>query len=179
VLVDDASSDGSRELVKAESQRDHRIRAVVLPTRSGQSAALAAGLVRARGRIIVTLDGDLQNDPADLPKLLAALERADVVSGIRAERHDSAMRKLSSRIANNVRRALIGDSVTDIGCSFKAYRRETLVGLPPFVGVHRFLPALCQFRGARLAEVPCRTARAATACRSTASAIGCGAGSTT
>ena len=154
VLVDDASSDGSRELVKAESQRDHRIRAVVLPTRSGQSAALAAGLVRARGKIIVTLDGDLQNDPADLPKLLAALERADVVSGIRAERHDSAMRKLSSRIANNVRRALIGDSVTDIGCSFKAYRRETLVGLPPFIGVHRFLPALCQFRGARLAEVP-------------------------
>jgi len=154
VLVDDASSDGSRDLIKSGTQRDHRIRGLLLPTRSGPSAALAAGLARAKGRIIVTLDGDLQNDPADLPKVLAALQDADVVSGIRADRHDSAMRKVSSRIANSVRRALIGDSVTDIGCSFKAYRRETLVGLPPFIGVHRFLPALCQFRGARLVEVP-------------------------
>jgi len=103
---------------------------------------------------VVTLDADLQNDPADLPKVLAALEGADVVSGIRTGRQDTWMRLVSSRIANAVRRNLIGDHITDIGCSFKAYRREALEGLPMFVGVHRFLPALCQFRGARVIEVP-------------------------
>jgi glycosyltransferase involved in cell wall biosynthesis len=114
---------------------------------------LAAGFARARGAVIVTLDADLQNDPADLPRVLAALEGADLVSGIRRGRRDSWVRLVSSRIANATRRAVIGDSVTDIGCSFKAYRREVLDGLPMFVGVHRFLPALCVFRGARLAEV--------------------------
>src|SRR5205814_1801791 len=85
---------------------------------------------------------------------LAALENADVVSGIRAGRQDSWVRLVSSRIANTVRRWGLGDRITDIGCSFKAYRRETLEGMPMFVGVHRFLPALCQFRGARVVEVP-------------------------
>ena len=102
----------------------------------------------------MTLDSDLQNDPADLPRLLKALETADVVSGVRQKRQDSWVRLVSSRIANAVRRGVLGDPVTDIGCSFKAYRREQLEGLPMFVGVHRFLPALCVFRGARYAEVP-------------------------
>lgn len=154
VLVDDASDDGSGERIRAAACRDPRVRAVLLPKRGGQSAALVAGLARARGRVIVTLDADLQNDPADLPKLLRALETADVVSGIRVQRHDTAVRRLSSSVANTVRRGVIGDSITDIGCSFKAYRREALVGLPAFAGVHRFLPALCQFRGARIVEVP-------------------------
>ena len=132
------------------------VRAVLLERNAGQSAALAAGLSRARGRVIVTLDADLQNDPADLPRVLAALENADVVSGIRAQRQDSWVRLVSSRIANGVRRSVLGDPVTDIGCSFKAYRREALEGLPMFVGVHRFLPALCVFRGARFAEVKLR-----------------------
>jgi dolichol-phosphate mannosyltransferase len=153
VLVDDASSDGSARWILDESRRDSRVRAVLLQRRGGQSAALAAGLSRAQGRVIVTLDADLQNDPADLPRLLEALGGADVVSGIRARRQDGRVRLISSRLANATRRAVLGDTVTDIGCSFKAYRRETLVGLPPFVGVHRFLPALCQFRGARLVEV--------------------------
>jgi len=104
--------------------------------------------------VVVTLDADLQNDPADIPDLLAALAGADVVSGVRARRHDSWIRLVSSRIANATRRAVLGDKVTDIGCSLKAYRRDVLVGLPMFVGVHRFLPALCQFRGARVVEVP-------------------------
>jgi glycosyltransferase involved in cell wall biosynthesis len=153
VLVDDASDDGSGAWLREAARRDPRVRLVTIAARSGQSAAIVAGLARARGRVILTLDADLQNDPADLPKLLAALENADVVSGIRATRRDTATRRLSSRVANAVRRAVIGDSVTDIGCSFKAYRREALIGMPAFVGVHRFLPALCQFRGARLAEV--------------------------
>ena len=153
VLVDDASSDGSTERIRDAAGRDARVRAVMLARWAGQSAAIVAGLERAGGRVIVTLDADLQNDPADLPKLLAALEHADVVSGIRAMRRDRASRRMASSVANAVRRAVLGDTVTDIGCSFKAYRREALAGLPGFVGVHRFLPALCQLRGARLAEV--------------------------
>jgi dolichol-phosphate mannosyltransferase len=153
VLVDDGSRDGTAERIRAAAEADPHVRPVLLAANGGQSAALAAGFARARGRVIVTLDADLQNDPADLPRVLAALEHADVVSGIRARRQDSTVRLLSSRIANGFRRAMLGDHVTDIGCSFKAYRREALEGLPMFVGAHRFLPALCEFRGARLVEV--------------------------
>jgi dolichol-phosphate mannosyltransferase len=154
VIVDDGSRDGSPEWLLAERARDVRLVPVLLERNVGQSGALAAGLTRARGAIVVTLDADLQNDPADLPRLLAALEHADVVSGIRQRRQDGWLRLASSRIANATRRAVLGDPVTDIGCSFKAYRREVLESLPFFVGVHRFLPALCVFRGARFAEVP-------------------------
>lgn len=153
VLVDDASTDGSGDWLRERSRGDAGLRPVLLAERCGQSAALAAGLAHARGAVIVTMDADLQNDPADLPRVLAALEHADVVSGVRAGRQDSWLRLVSSRVANAVRRATLGDPVTDIGCSFKAYRRETLEQLPMFVGVHRFLPALCVFRGARYAEV--------------------------
>jgi len=154
LIVDDGSSDGSGAWLLEESRRDGALRAILLAARCGQSAALAAGLAHARGEIVVTLDADLQNDPADLPRVLAALDNADVVSGVRVGRRDSWVRKVSSRIANAVRRAALGDPVTDIGCSFKAYRRDALEQLPMFVGVHRFLPALCVFRGARFAEVP-------------------------
>ena len=154
VLVDDGSSDGSAERLVAEAAADPAIVALRFERNAGQSAALAVGLQRARGEVIVTLDADLQNDPADLPRVLAALEGADLVSGIRANRQDVALRRMSSRVANWTRRQVLGDPVTDIGCSFKAYRREVLDGMPYFVGVHRFLPALCVFRGARLVEVP-------------------------
>lgn len=154
LLVDDGSADGSAEWIAAEAGRDAHVRAIRLERNSGQSAALAAGLARARGDVIVTLDADLQNDPADLPRVLSALDGADIVSGIRRNRQDSWLRRASSRIANGVRRAWLGDPVTDIGCSFKAYRRATLEGIPMFNGVHRFLPALCVMRGARLVEIP-------------------------
>lgn len=154
VLVDDGSRDGSAEWMLEQAGRDPRIVPVLLEKNAGQSTALAVGIARARGAVIITLDADLQNDPADLPRVLAALEHADVVSGIRRDRRDDWLRLVSSRIANATRRAVLGDPVTDIGCSFKAYRREALEGLPFFVGAHRFLPALCVFRGARFAEVP-------------------------
>ena len=153
LVVDDGSTDGTAAALAAEAARDPRVVPLVLEKNAGQSAALAAGLSRVRGDIVVTIDADLQNDPADLPRLLAALANADVVSGVRAKRNDSWVRLVSSRIANSFRRMVLGDPVTDIGCSFKAYRREALEGLPMFVGVHRFLPALCVFRGARFAEV--------------------------
>jgi dolichol-phosphate mannosyltransferase len=154
VIVDDGSTDGSAAWLMERSRRDAALRPVLLAERCGQSAALAAGLAHASAPVIVTMDADLQNDPADLPRVLAALDHADVVSGVRIGRRDSRLRRVSSRIANAVRRAALGDPVTDIGCSFKAYRREVLDQLPMFVGVHRFLPALCVFRGARFAEVP-------------------------
>ncbi len=154
IVVDDGSTDGTGGWLETEAAGDRRVVPLALERNAGQSAALAAGLARARGAIVVTLDADLQNDPADLPKLLEALADADVVSGVRAKRNDPWVRRVSSRIANGVRRAVLGDPVTDIGCSFKAYRREVLEGLPMFSGVHRFLPALCVFRGARFAEVP-------------------------
>ena len=154
ILVDDGSTDGTAEWLRAEANRDRALVPVVLVRNAGQSAALAVGLGRARGDVVVTMDADLQNDPADLPRLLSALEFADVVSGIRLHRQDSWGRRASSAIANVVRRVILRDPVTDIGCSFKAYRSHALIGLPMFVGVHRFLPALCAFRGARFTEVP-------------------------
>jgi dolichol-phosphate mannosyltransferase len=156
ILVDDGSVDGSGAWIEDRARRDPSIRGVLLEANVGQSDALAAGLTASRGRIIVTLDADGQNDPSSIPALLVALENADVVSGVRTPRADSWTRRASSRIANAVRRVAIGDSITDVGCSLKAYRRGALEGLPLFVGAHRFLPALCQFRGARVAEVPVR-----------------------
>lgn len=156
LLVDDGSSDGSASWIEEHARRDRRVRGVFLERNVGQSGALAAGLSRARGEVVVTLDADGQNDPADLPLLLQALREADVVSGVRTPRADSWARRASSSIANRARRAVIGDTITDIGCSLKAYRRGVIDGLPLFVGAHRFLPALCQFRGARVVEVSVR-----------------------
>ncbi len=153
VLVDDGSTDGSASWIADVARQHGCVRGVILERNSGQSAALAAGLQHARGRIIVTLDADGQNDPNDIPRLLHALEGADAVSGVRVARSDKWHRKLSSWIANHVRRAVLGDGISDIGCSLKAYRREILEGLPLFVGAHRFLPALCELRGARVVEV--------------------------
>jgi len=156
VLVDDGSADGSGAWIEERARRDPLVRGILLERNVGQSGALAAGLHHARGDVIVTLDADGQNDPSSIPALLAALEHADVVSGVRTPRADSWRRRVSSRVANAVRRAALGDTISDVGCSLKAYRREALEGIPLFVGAHRFLPALCQFRGARVAEVPVR-----------------------
>jgi dolichol-phosphate mannosyltransferase len=156
VLVDDGSTDGSGVWIANAARSQPHVRAVLLERNAGQSAALAAGLRHARGEVLVTLDADGQNDPADIPRLLEALRDADVASGVRTDRADTWVRKVSSRIANAVRRMALGDTITDIGCSLKAYRRSAVEGIPFFVGAHRFLPALCQFRGARVVEIPVR-----------------------
>jgi dolichol-phosphate mannosyltransferase len=154
LLVDDASTDGSGAWIAAAARARPAVRALALAGHEGQSAALAAGFQAARGAVLVTLDADGQNDPADIPRVLAALAGADVVSGVRTPRDDRWLRRVSSRVANAVRRAVLRDGVSDVGCSLKAYRAEFVHGLPLFRGAHRFLPALCRARGARVVELP-------------------------
>ena len=157
LLVDDGSTDGSLERLRKAAADDPRLRPFHHLRNAGQSAALATGFRNARGRVVVTMDADLQNDPADVPKLLAELDRGfDVVSGVRVDRRDTWVRRASSRIANAVRNWATDEAITDVGCSLKAYRREFLVDLPMFSGMHRFLPTLVRWNGARVTEVPVR-----------------------
>lgn len=155
LLVDDGSRDATLGTLQRLCAAEPRLRALRHDRNYGQSAALATGFAAARGELLVTLDGDLQNDPADAPRLLAELERGfDCVSGVRQRRQDSWVRKVSSRIANGVRRRVLDDGITDVGCSLKAYRTRVVKRLPPFHGMHRFLPALARMEGARITEMP-------------------------
>jgi len=133
---------------------DPRVRVGALDGNHGQSAALDAGFRRARGEVLATLDADLQNDPADLPRLLTALDRADVVNGVRQGRLDGWVRRVSSRIANRFRNWATGDAVTDVGCSLRVMRAEYVRRVKLFRGLHRFLPTLLRMEGARVTELP-------------------------
>lgn len=151
LFVDDGSTDGTL----ARITPDDRVRVLQFRRNAGQSAAMIAGLTAARGEILVTLDGDLQNDPADIPRLLAEIDRgADLVCGYRAHRADSLTKKITSRIANFVRSRFVGDGVRDTGCTLKAMRRACVPDLVPFHGVHRFIPALIKNAGHRVVEIP-------------------------
>jgi glycosyltransferase involved in cell wall biosynthesis len=151
ILVDDASTDATAARVR----RDARVRLLRFAKNEGQSAAMLAGIQAARGECIALLDGDLQNDPADIPRLLAEIDRgADLVCGYRARRADSLSKKITSRVANFVRSRFVGDGVRDTGCTLKAMRRECASALVPFKGVHRFIPALVKNAGYTLAEIP-------------------------
>jgi glycosyltransferase involved in cell wall biosynthesis len=154
VLVDDGSRDGTDETIRALATGDARIVGVSLARNLGQTAAIAAGIQLARGRLIATLDADLQNDPADLPGLLEALGEHDAVVGYRVGRQDSFVRRASSRIANGIRNRLSGDSVRDTGCSLKVFRAEAIRSIPWFEGLHRFLPTLLRQQGFSVIERP-------------------------
>lgn len=154
IFVDDGSTDGSPAVLAGLARQDPRIRVVHQRRNSGQSAAMDAGFRHARGDVIVTLDADLQNDPADIPKLLARMEDYDVVCGVRAKRQDDWVRRVSSRIANGVRNRVTHESVTDVGCTLRAFRAEYARRIPVFNGMHRFLPTLLRMEGARVTEVP-------------------------
>jgi len=154
IYVDDGSSDDSSGILIELAREDPAVRVIRQRRNSGQSAALDAGFRFARGGIVVTLDADLQNDPADIPRLLERLGSYDVVCGVRANRRDTWVRKLSSRIANGVRNRLTHDAVTDVGCTLRACRAEYLQRVPMFTGMHRFLPTLLKMEGARVTEVP-------------------------
>jgi glycosyltransferase involved in cell wall biosynthesis len=152
--VDDGSRDGSLARMQAIAEKDPRVRVLTLDAQHGQSAALAAGFRAARGEWIATLDADLQNDPADLPCLLAAMEHADAVCGVRVGRRDGPLRGLASRVANAFRNAVTQERVSDVGCSLRVMRARHLAGVRPFRGMHRFLPTLLRLEGARVVELP-------------------------
>ena len=147
--------DGSRDQTVSRVAADPRVRVLQFERNAGQSAAMYAGLQAARGAVAVLLDGDLQNDPADIPKLLAEIERgADLVCGYRAQRKDTTVKRITSRVANFVRSRFTRDGVRDTGCTLKAMKRECAGALVPFKGMHRFIPALVKGAGYSLVEVP-------------------------
>jgi glycosyltransferase involved in cell wall biosynthesis len=156
VAVDDGSTDGTTLLLKRLAQERMDLRAVLLRRNYGQTAAMAAGFHNAKAPVIVTLDGDLQNDPTDIPKLLEKLgEGYDLVSGWRKNRQDAALtRLLPSKIANGLISKVTGVSLHDYGCSLKAYRAELVADMNLYGELHRFLPALAFIEGAKIAELP-------------------------
>ncbi len=158
ICVDDGSKDGSTQVLTNLAQRRVDLKAVILRRNYGQTPAMAAGFELAEGKAIVTLDGDLQNDPADIPMLLAKLnEGYDLVSGWRKNRQDAALtRLLPSKIANLIIAKVTGVRLHDYGCSLKAYRSELVADMNLYGELHRFLPALAYIEGARIAEVPVR-----------------------
>ncbi|MEH2054965.1 MAG: glycosyltransferase family 2 protein [Nostoc sp.] len=158
ICVDDGSTDGSGDFLKEQAQIRTDLKAVILRRNYGQTAAMAAGFHYAVGKAIVTLDADLQNDPADIPMLLAKLDEGyDLVSGWRQKRQDGAVnRLLPSKIANWLIRHTTSVNIHDYGCSLKAYRAELLADMNLYGELHRFLPALAYIEGARITEIPVR-----------------------
>ena len=154
LMVDDGSRDRSAEIIRQFAAADRRVRLVSLKANAGETAATDAGLRRARGQWIVTMDADLQNDPRDIPTLVGHLDRWDAATGWRVTRDDSVVRRASSRVGNAVRNALSEEDIRDSGCTFRAFRRECLRGLVLYRGLHRFIPTLLRLRGYRVVEVP-------------------------
>lgn len=154
VFVDDASTDETWARLQEARQEEPRLRALRHLRNGGQSAALWTGIQATQSPVLMTLDGDLQNDPADLPRMFQELARVDFVSGQRVKRQDNWLRKLSSRIARWARRTVLGVDFCDTGCALRVFRREALQGVFPFNGLHRFLPILVHGGGARTLEVP-------------------------
>jgi len=155
ICVDDGSSDGTFAALARAAGAEPSLRVIRFRRNFGQTAAMSAGIEAARGEVIVPMDGDLQNDPADIGRLLAELERGhDVVSGWRKDRNDRELgRKLPSRIANRLISAVSGVRLHDYGCSLKAYRREVLEGVRLYGEMHRFIPIYASWQGARVTEL--------------------------
>jgi glycosyltransferase involved in cell wall biosynthesis len=154
IFVDDGSSDGSRRLLKEMASQVPSLRWVGLKQNRGLSTALLAGMREAQGRIIVTLDSDLQNDPEDIPRLLNYLDRYDMATGWRQKREDPWLKRIASRIANSVRNRLSGERINDSACTLRVFKRECLQDIPIFNGMHRFMSTLVKMRGYRIVEVP-------------------------
>jgi glycosyltransferase involved in cell wall biosynthesis len=154
LFIDDGSQDSTFEKLKEAQRSDARIRIARFRRNLGQTAAMAAGFRLARGLAVVTLDGDLQNDPAEIPRLVGMLKDWDCVCGVRVRRQDSWWKRVSSRIGNGFRNWATGDDIIDTGCTLRAYRRECLDRLELYQGLHRFLPTLLKMRGYRVTQVP-------------------------
>src|SRR5260221_758656 len=156
IAVDAGSRDRSLAVLEALRAVHPQLRVLTFAKNSGQTAALDAGWRAARGLYVVSLDGDLQNDPADIPGMLRKLEESgvDMVIGVRVNRHDTWSRRMQSKIGNGVRNWLTHDQVTDTGCSLKLVRREAVEKVKLFTGMHRFLPTLVRLQGYRVNEMP-------------------------
>jgi len=154
VFVDDASTDQTWESIREAHRHDPRVRGLRHARNSGQSAAVWTGIQATTSGLIATLDGDRQNDPADLPALLAKLDQVDFVSGMRLKRQDNWVRRVSSRIARWARRKALGVDFRDTGCAVRAFKRSALSGVFPFNGLHRFLPILVHGNGSTTLEIP-------------------------
>jgi glycosyltransferase involved in cell wall biosynthesis len=155
LLIDDCSTDGSYEMMKKLRQARPCLRILRHRINSGQSAGQATGFAHAAGEVIITMDADQQNDPADIPALLDHLtDEVAVVCGIRKKRMDSFVKRYSSKIANAYRNFITGDKISDAGCTFRAIRRDSLWQIQVFNGMHRFLPTLLRFQGYKVVEIP-------------------------
>ena len=156
VAVDDGSTDRSLEVLRAGRERYPMLRVLSFEKNSGQTAALDAAWRAAEGMLVVSLDADLQNDPADIPSMIQKLEetKSDMVIGVRVNRQDTWSRKMQSKIGNGVRNWITGDQITDTGCSLKLVKREAIDRVRLFTGMHRFLPTLVRYAGYRVIEMP-------------------------
>jgi dolichol-phosphate mannosyltransferase len=154
VFVDDCSTDDTWQKIQQARQKDQRVRGVRHSRNSGQSAALWTGICQTAAPVIATLDGDMQNDPADLPKLLNELANYDFVCGWRKNRQDTWVRRISSRIARGARRWVLKADFADTGCALRVFKRTVIEGVLPFNGMHRFLPILAANNGAKALEIP-------------------------
>ncbi len=156
VAVDDGSTDRSLEVLRGLKSKYPMLRVITFEKNSGQTAALDAGWRNARGRFIVSLDADLQNDPADIPRMMQEIRRtgADMVIGVRVKRQDTWSRRMQSKIGNGVRNWITKDHITDTGCSLKLARREAIEPVRLFTGMHRFLPTLVRHAGFTVVEMP-------------------------
>jgi len=153
IFVDDGSDDGSADILQRMAKDDSRIRLLRFEANAGLSAAFYAGLQATRGRLVATMDSDLQSDPRDIAMLMTHLRDADAVVGWRFIRHDSWLKRLSSRIANGIRKVVTGDHVQDSACSLRVMRGECVSAMPPYTGMHRFMPTLLKIAGFRVVQV--------------------------
>ena len=153
ICVNDGSSDGSDEVLKVLKTKYEQLKVVEFERNCGLTAALDAGFSMARGEIVITMDADMQNDPQDITELLKQMRDYDVVCGVRSRRHDPWLRILSSGIANYIRNRVTKENITDVGCTLRAYKRKFLSRLKLFDGMHRFLPTLLKWEGAKVVEV--------------------------
>jgi glycosyltransferase involved in cell wall biosynthesis len=153
ILIDDGSVDGSHHIIDSLKKSNPRVKLIRVGQNHGQSAAFAAGFKAARGKIFVTLDADMQNNPADIPLLLEEMKNFDVVCGWRFKRNDPWIKRISSKIGNGVRNRLSQEEIADTGCSLKAFRRECFDNVKLFKGMHRFFPTLMKMEGFRVTQV--------------------------
>jgi len=154
IFIDDGSTDNSQKIICELKKKDPKARIITLKENCGQSAAFDCGIKNAHGSLIITIDGDNQNDPQDIPRMLNALEDNDAVIGWRTQRKDPLSKRISSRIANYVRNKISCENVHDTGCSLKLFRKEALENITLYHGMHRFLPTLVKIEGKKVVEIP-------------------------